>query len=515
MKAINRQKFLAELAKLLTFMYEEDRLYALEMYERMFDIAEDDEQELIQHLVSPTRQAVMIARAYDAKERKLSVNAQWKEEDSKGDGVADTPPFVLAINKIFDDLFPEEKEERGLAENQISFVELGLVEEETPKKTKMPKAAVLLDDTQEFPAFSNSESSDEDSEMEELLEQSVDKSAETAFEPVAEDVSSDESSEDGIPNTERTDTDSADIEDAPTILSGEADLSNENPLEEATQQLRKERKKHSIEDLLGFRRKKIDEEEQTKDPEECIKLAEHSNMDDKGNAAEQQGVDELAPRMIQQEEEGKPEGFSPHEKTGFDQISVPEERPDSHWSFSAIDKSEHEKTDFILEASLTKRETTADSYAEQVLEISNKSPDNNLPEEAEEPVIKKPEKRSFHRKETLAKRVRSTPKFVLFLLVAIPVMLVLILFLLIPTLLCMGLACGLIALGAVLIVSAFSGFAVLADIMMLLGAALAALALGLLALWIAVWLVGSVLAELLNRVHSLCEKWCYKEVPAE
>ena len=105
MNAINRQKFLAELAKLLTFMYEEDRRYALDMYERMFDIAEENEQWLIQNLMSPTRQAVIIARAYDAKERKLSVAAEWREDGEENQN-GETPPFVLAINKIFDDLFP-------------------------------------------------------------------------------------------------------------------------------------------------------------------------------------------------------------------------------------------------------------------------------------------------------------------------------------------------------------------------------------------------------------------------
>ena len=97
MNAINRQKFLAELAKLLTFMYEEDRRYALEMYERMFDIAEDNEQWLLQNLMSPTRQAVIIARSYDAKERKLSVAAEWREDEEEDPG-SETPPFVLAIN---------------------------------------------------------------------------------------------------------------------------------------------------------------------------------------------------------------------------------------------------------------------------------------------------------------------------------------------------------------------------------------------------------------------------------
>ena len=36
---INKQKFLAELGKLLTFMYDEDRQDALAMYARMFDAA--------------------------------------------------------------------------------------------------------------------------------------------------------------------------------------------------------------------------------------------------------------------------------------------------------------------------------------------------------------------------------------------------------------------------------------------------------------------------------------------
>ena len=78
MSDINKQKFLAELGKLLTFMYDEDRQDALAAYSRMFDNARD-EQLLLQFLVSPTRQAVIIARAYNARERKLQVNSQSRE----------------------------------------------------------------------------------------------------------------------------------------------------------------------------------------------------------------------------------------------------------------------------------------------------------------------------------------------------------------------------------------------------------------------------------------------------
>ena len=129
--AINRQKFLAELAKLLSFMYEEDRRYALDMYERMFDIAEGSEQWLIQNLMSPTRQAVIIARSYNAKERKLSVSAEWREEEDQG---GETPPFVLAINKIFDDLFPDDEGSEGTDDSQDIPVDRNGTEKKEAKR---------------------------------------------------------------------------------------------------------------------------------------------------------------------------------------------------------------------------------------------------------------------------------------------------------------------------------------------------------------------------------------------
>lgn len=95
--SINKQKFLAELGRLLTFMYEEDRQTALAMYNRLFDMT-DDEQALLQFLVSPTRQAVVLARKYDAAERKLHVHSQHRDPAQAES--ADTPPFVLAIEKL-------------------------------------------------------------------------------------------------------------------------------------------------------------------------------------------------------------------------------------------------------------------------------------------------------------------------------------------------------------------------------------------------------------------------------
>ena len=97
---INKRKFLTELGKLLTFMFEEDRQRALSVYESMFDETEDDTA-LMQFLGSPTKQAVTVARAYNAKERRLAVTSQAGEgnEDVVND---EEPGFVIAINRIRD-----------------------------------------------------------------------------------------------------------------------------------------------------------------------------------------------------------------------------------------------------------------------------------------------------------------------------------------------------------------------------------------------------------------------------
>lgn len=123
---INKQKFLAELAKLLTFMYEEDRQEALAMYAGMFEAAED-EQALLQALVSPTRQAVVIARAYNAKERKLQVHAQSRDESAES-GNAD---FIRAIQQVFDDAVGEQSPKPAVDENQLTLFD-DLPEEPTP-----------------------------------------------------------------------------------------------------------------------------------------------------------------------------------------------------------------------------------------------------------------------------------------------------------------------------------------------------------------------------------------------
>ena len=103
-------------------MVEEDRQTALGMYSRLFDDAED-EQKLMDLLVSPTRQAVVIARTYDAKERKQQLEAP---EEIGGE---ETPAFVLAIDRLYQQVAPKREEHREEAEelpleiNQFSLFE--------------------------------------------------------------------------------------------------------------------------------------------------------------------------------------------------------------------------------------------------------------------------------------------------------------------------------------------------------------------------------------------------------
>ena len=90
-RGINKQKFLTELGRLLTFMYDDDRERALDMYSSLFDET-DDETGLLQMLGSPTRQAVNLARSYDARERKLQMQAQ-----SRGEATGEDEPAYVRI----------------------------------------------------------------------------------------------------------------------------------------------------------------------------------------------------------------------------------------------------------------------------------------------------------------------------------------------------------------------------------------------------------------------------------
>lgn len=487
---INRQKFLAELAKLLTFMYEEDRQYAMSMYERMFDIAEDDEQWLIQHLMSPTRQAVVIARAYDAKERKLSVSSQSKDEDNYEEEEG-TPPFVLAINKIFDDLFPEETEIPEPVEDQVSFFELGEIsEEEEQKKPRMPKAATLLSNTQEFTldldALPNPEEESEPATVESETEAETEESENEEM-PESAEADSDEFFSDPVAEIKKILSES--IPEETTEVTPEETVA-EIPIESETAP-------ESVEEISSTPETEEDsvDEVQPDADTEVTEPTEISKVDKADNSEESESVPVT-------DEAGLAESES---------FAEPEEE-------SSVEQAETAEGE-AKESDEAKEPSVPETEPEESLTLPPENEAERIPDEklskGKDPVIPSVERKKWARKSVPTERAMNTPLLILFLIVAIPVTLVLLALLLIPALVSMVAAVCLCALGAVLVVSAFSGFAVLADILLLLGSAIAMLALGLLLLWLAVWLIGSVMRWLVGSVREQAIRWCSREVPAE
>ena len=116
--------------------------------------------------------------------------------------------------------------------------------------------------------------------------------------------------------------------------------------------------------------------------------------------------------------------------------------------------------------------------------------------------------------DALRKPRRKAKPFALFLyiLLAIPLTICAIAVLLVPALLFLALSVAVIICGVVLVSTAFKGFAVFADIMVVLGLSMVLFALGLLFLWTAIWFVGGAIVGVVHGVAVLCEKWCYKEV---
>lgn len=146
MKVINKQKFLAELGRLLTFMYEEDRLESLALYEELFDAA-SDEQALLQLLVSPTRQAVVLARSYQSGNGKLQVRSSSRVDEVPED---DTPAHILAIYEL-----RRSAELAGLLapvvdDNQISIFDDA--PEAEPEVADAPETAAAPESAEEIPS---------------------------------------------------------------------------------------------------------------------------------------------------------------------------------------------------------------------------------------------------------------------------------------------------------------------------------------------------------------------------
>lgn len=428
MKRINRQKFLAELGRLLTFMYEEDRQTALAMYNRMFDEAED-EQALIQYLVSPTRQAVVLARAYNAKERKLQVHSQSRDEYEQ---VSDEiPDFVLAINKLQEEVSALKITTQQVSEDQISLFDDGVAATEETEPAPIPASAPAV---QEYTA--------PDADEEET---------ETPAPAAAEEALVQE-------------------ESAPATAKEPAEETEQDEMNSSVTQLA-----DAVDAFLA---------DFTISNDELIQKAKP--------AAEEESA-----------EAGKPGAEMTQviykEKTEESVFEMPADS-DAGAAFELPTETDllgpaHKETEPF------KNETAKPAKAAKAKETMEIAEAAAQTEEAAESAgtVRKP----------------IVPLLILYIIIAIPLGLIGILLLLLLALMSLSLAITVGFFGIYGFAATFTGFAVLADILVVAGASLILLALALLFLWLFVWFIGGGIVGLIRGLCALGGSWCYKEVAVQ
>ena len=390
MKRINRQKFLAELGRLLTFMYEEDRQTALAMYNRMFDEAED-EQALIQYLVSPTRQAVVLARAYNAKERKLQVHSQSRDEYEQ---VSDEiPDFVLAINKL-----QEEVSALKITTQQVSEDQISLFDDSNAGTVPAPAAQVYTK-----PAADEEKAGTQDADEEATVQKETP--------PLFADEPAEETEQDEMSNSVNR------LADAVDAFLADFTISN----------------------------------------------------------------DELIPKdkPVGEEKDAEPEKTKPAAAEETVEVSAGEaviEQPE------ATETRKHVQTE---------------------------------PEETEAEAVKNAEEAEDYTEDAGTVRKPIVPLLILYIIIAIPLGLIGILLLLLLAFMSLSLAVTAGFFGIYGFAATFTGFAVLADILVVAGASLILLSLALLFLWLFVWFIGGGIVGLIRGLCALGGSWCYKEVAVQ
>lgn len=390
MKRINRQKFLAELGRLLTFMYEEDRQTALAMYNRMFDEAED-EQALIQYLVSPTRQAVVLARAYNAKERKLQVHSQSRDEyEQVSDEIAD---FVLAINKL-----QEEASALKITTQQVSEDQISLFDDSDAGTVPAPAAQVYTE-----PAADEEKAGTQDADEEAAVQKETP--------PLFADEPAEETEQDEMSNSVNR------LADAVDAFLADFTISN----------------------------------------------------------------DELIPKAkpVGEEQDAEPEKTKPAAAEETVEVSAGEaviEQPE------ATEACKHVQTE---------------------------------PEETEAEAVENAEEAEDYTEDAGTVRKPIVPLLILYIIIAIPLGLIGILLLLLLAFMSLSLAVTAGFFGIYGFAATFTGFAVLADILVVAGGSLILLALALLFLWLFVWFIGGGIVGLIRGLCALGGSWCYKEVAVQ
>ena len=227
---MNRQRYMAELSKLLTFMFKEDKEDILAHYNKMLDEAED-EQALLESFGSPTRLAVTISRSYKRAERKLAVEADSKA-DKTDEGETSVEPehiFVKPVKKesaaektpaapapglsyadIIEEIRREKAEEEGVEYTPMFF-------NEPEKAPEEPEAEEETEETEKAPEDAPTEEAEEADIEVEIVETPAEESEPEDTEPEEEapeaDGEAEEAAEDEAEETMEEKTEEPEAEE--------------------------------------------------------------------------------------------------------------------------------------------------------------------------------------------------------------------------------------------------------------------------------------------------------------
>lgn len=243
---MNRQRYMAELSKLLAFMFKEDKEDILAQYNKMLDEAED-EQAMLESFGSPTRLAVTISRTYKRSERKLSVEADSKDDGSTGESAMPFAPAAAKVKEpesapkettlsyadIIEEIRREKAQEEGIEYKPIFFNEPEPEPmPETPAVEEQPPAEETVSETPaETEAPAEAETTDEQPEETAAEEETPEKAAPETVEAAPETEKQPE--KDGKTENEAPAEDEAPAEtESDSALDEPSDETSEEELEE-------------------------------------------------------------------------------------------------------------------------------------------------------------------------------------------------------------------------------------------------------------------------------------------
>ena len=411
---MNRQRYMAELSKLLSFMFKEDRAEILQHYNELLDNAEDEEA-LLEEFGSPTKLAVTISRTYEREERKLSVNAESKAEEDATEQLWYSRPAESEFKTI--KVAPPVKEEVASAEPEPEEEEFTGSYADIIEEIRRELAAER--GVEYVPIF-------------------FDEPEEKAEEP-AEEVPEEESVE----------------EEAPEEIEEEV-----------------------IPEVL--------EEELPEEQEES-----EEGIEEEPEEEEEAEAEEAEETPAEEEASGEDEAVEPEPEEAVEEAEEPEEEPEE-----AV-----EEEDEAVPVKLEEETIFEEASEKTVIDILNESGKITEPDiEAEEEFF-----------EEEAESRLSPGLLILYLIFAIPLGLIALVLLAAVTLTVLGFAAAVMGAGVLLVTFSLSGISVAADMILVIGAAIIAFAVGILLLWTAFWLILSAFKALIGGIIKLGRRVCVKE----